>query len=178
VGNGYSIPGLASALSTVIRATRSDAKSDVGKGARTLRLLPWLSVKSAFDACALIPRPKGLGTSRFSVVAAKTSQSSKCVRKRYGYSVLEDHRGDGLIRDRPACEARRLQAGRVALSLPAGGEGDWVGALAQAHTQSSWRGRSPGICLTRKPLLPARRIRRRPTRAASWREVAGHIVEP
>jgi dipeptidyl aminopeptidase/acylaminoacyl peptidase len=32
VGNGYSIPGLASAFSTVIRATRSDAKSDVGKG--------------------------------------------------------------------------------------------------------------------------------------------------
>jgi hypothetical protein len=32
VGNGYSIPGLASAFSTVIRATRADAKSDVGKG--------------------------------------------------------------------------------------------------------------------------------------------------
>jgi hypothetical protein len=32
VGNGYSIPGLARAFSTVIRATRSDAKSDVGKG--------------------------------------------------------------------------------------------------------------------------------------------------
>jgi hypothetical protein len=32
VGNGYSIPGLASAFSTDIRATRSDAKSDVGKG--------------------------------------------------------------------------------------------------------------------------------------------------
>jgi hypothetical protein len=32
VGNGYSIPGLASAFSTVIRATGSDAKSDVGKG--------------------------------------------------------------------------------------------------------------------------------------------------
>jgi hypothetical protein len=32
VGNGYSIPGLASAFNAVIRATRSDAKSDVGKG--------------------------------------------------------------------------------------------------------------------------------------------------
>jgi hypothetical protein len=32
VANGCSIPGLASAFSTVIRATRSDPKSDVGKG--------------------------------------------------------------------------------------------------------------------------------------------------
>jgi hypothetical protein len=32
VGNGYRIPGLARAVSTVIRAARSDAKSDVGKG--------------------------------------------------------------------------------------------------------------------------------------------------
>jgi hypothetical protein len=90
------------------------------------------------------------------------------------YSVREDHLGRPADPRSSRLEAGRLQAGRVALSFPACGEGDWVGALAQAPTQSSWRTRSPAICLTRKSLLPARRIRRRPTCAASWREVAGH----
>jgi hypothetical protein len=75
VGNSYSIPGLAPAFSTVSRATRSAAKSDVGKGKappsrrfksvrcrsqERLRTCPSISRLDRIETTTLdVPRQKG-----------------------------------------------------------------------------------------------------------------------
>jgi hypothetical protein len=113
VGNGYSIPGLASAFCTVIRATRSDGKSDAGKG-KAPPSRRFKSVRCRLNSVALAFLAGDLGSPRDILRRIERAMDRS---KRANNPECFDEKGRWKKGARMRVRSKRYQAHHLAIRL-------------------------------------------------------------